>query len=189
MSSSVVNQAAREVVAAADPRVRQIIAEERERVARALAESFSFGGIGVLAALGTRYYVPSGTGQALGYGAAVILGGVAAWRLWSGLRAPPAPPEDPDGSTLIRFVEPVVNQFATAVVREAEPRIRAIVEDEKAKFEEAAKVAVPAVAGAAASYLGTSYLVPDRMKLGKVAGYGLAATLLFYSIYRMVWSS
>ena len=73
----------------------------------------------------------------------------------------------------------MVQGLARAVVAEAEPKVRALVSDERARLGTAGEAALPWGALAAAAFFATMYLVPSDLPAAKMAGYtGTAAALI-----------
>jgi len=190
-SDSLLREVARNVVAEADPRVRDIISEERTRVAQAAKLGLPFAALSGLAFLGTTYAVPveARSARVVGYAASAGFLGLSLWlavdRL-ADVRPEPAGPGGggPTGGLLTAVAQPLASQLAQAVVSEAEPRVRAIVADEKAKLSSAGKAVLPWAAAGAAALAGTMFLVPDKLKIGKAAGYAAGALLVLIGAWK-----
>lgn len=185
-SSSIIEEAARKVIQEAGPLARKIVAEERSKVANAMKGALPFAGLSAAALLGTRYLVPasSTTGKMAGYVASAALLGVGAWRVLDELSAEmPAPTPAAGDNVLTSLIKPTADQLAKSVVTEAEPKVREIIRDEKAKFAEAAMSGLPWAGASAAAALGTAFLVPESQSVAKLAGYGAATALLLGGIW------
>lgn len=83
-----VDDMARSIAEAAEPKIRVIVREERVRLADAFRASLPFWGLSALAFLGTFYFVPEGEKywKFGGYGAAWIVALVGAGKLLSDIR-------------------------------------------------------------------------------------------------------
>lgn len=174
---------AKDIVNAAEPPVRKIVQEERYRFATAVMGGLTFFGLGTLAYLTTRYFVPSdkNTAKGVGYLAAAAAGTAGAWYTVSELKGTPAEetaaaqvPGQPSSGT----VNSVAQSAARAIVTEAEPRIRKIVEEERARIAEAVQAAVPFAVGSVATLLATFFLVGTDNNKMKALGYAGSALLL-----------
>jgi hypothetical protein len=167
---------AREVVGAAEPAVRRIVRDERNRIAEALIGGIPFGGAAAIGYTATRYLVPVTKPQfkAVGYIASAATAAVGAWWTFRRLTetSEPEPQTAPSGTT-----PKIVNQAATAIVNEAEPRVRRIVDDEKARMASALQAGIPWGIGAAAAFIGTLVAVPSDQAVLKAAGYSIAVVL------------
>lgn len=80
------------------------------------------------------------------------------------------------GARLGQISQSVVNQAARSVVVEAEPRLRAVIRDERQQFADAGKSALPFLALSAAGFVGTSFFVKSTK--GRLLGYGASALML-----------
>ncbi|HXX95242.1 MAG TPA: hypothetical protein VEN81_16590, partial [Planctomycetota bacterium] len=169
---------AQSIVNAAEPATRKIIAQERTKYAQALIEAVGASSAALLTFIATRYFVPekSSVLKGVGYGtSALLVGAGALWSL-SSLQEAPAPPPPP--STTTPAAQAAAQEAATAVVTAAEPKVRAIVDDERNRLAQAALAGLPFTALGVMSGIGTWILVKDEKKWAKAAGYA-AATGLF----------
>jgi len=168
---------AQQIVGEAEPAVRRIVREERNRIAEALIGGIPFGGAAAIGYTATRYLVPTTKPQfkAVGYIASAATAAVGAWWTFRRLTErsePEAPATTPSGTT-----PKIVNQAATAIVNEAEPRVRRIVDDEKSRMASALQAGIPWGIGAAAAFIGTLIAVPADQAVLKAAGYSIAVVL------------
>lgn len=168
---------AQQIVGEAEPAVRRIVRDERNRIAEALIGGIPFGGAAAIGYTATRYLVPATKPQfkAVGYIASAATAAVGAWWAFQRLTEtsePEAPAAPPAGTT-----PKIVNQAATAIVNEAEPRVRRIVDDEKARMASALQAGIPWGIGAAAAFIGTLIAVPSDQAVLKAAGYSIAVVL------------
>lgn len=182
LSQSIVDQAARAVISEAEPRVRLIVREERSRLANAAIEGLPYAAASAAVFVAASQLVPSGspTLKSAGYVTAAGLLAIGAWQTLSVAAGPETPPTPSSSSdTGIPFLTSTAQQLAQAVVREAEPKVRALVDDERAKLGGAVENALPFLGASAAAFLGTAYLIPKEKPSWKFAGYmGSAAALL-----------
>ena len=174
---------AKDIVNAAEPPVRKIVQEERYRFATAVMGGLTFFGLGTLAYLATRYFVPDGknTAKGVGYLAAAAAGTVGAWYTVSELKGTPVAetaaaqaPGQPASGT----INSVAQSAAKAIVTEAEPRIRKIVDEERARIAEAGQAVVPFAIGSVATLLATFFMVGADNNKMKALGYAGSALLL-----------
>jgi hypothetical protein len=172
---------AKQVVSEAEPAVRRIVREERNRFAEALTGGVPFAAFAALAFVGTRYLIPdkASTAKAAGYATAALSAAVGGWWTFSKLsERPETPPSAAPSSAGPSIVDPVVQKAAQALVAEAEPRVRAIVDEERARLAGAAMKGLPFALGALAVFLTTSFLVRDENRIAKAVGYSGSALLL-----------
>jgi hypothetical protein len=177
LTGGLVDSLAQRVVAEAEPVTRQIVRDERNRFAEALIGGVPYGAGGAVAYVGTRYLVPDRLPvvKAGGYAAAAILAAVGAWQTIDRLREPVPAAAPPSGPSAL---DPVVGRTATAIVAEAEPRVRKIMDEERARIAAAAQAGIPFAVASGASFLATLFLVKDENRLLKVLGYAGTAVLL-----------
>jgi len=189
-SSSVVNDAALAVVAQAEPRVRAIVAEERSRLANAAIQGLPFMGGALTAFLATQYLLPQKNRfvKGLGYVASAGLFTVGAWKVFQTVSGPDSTPAtSPDGSSggfLNNLFGETARQMAQTIVVEAEPKVRAIIDDEKAKLAEAGLSMLPFVGASALGFLATAFLVPDGRSSWKFGGYMSSTAVLLAGLWR-----
>lgn len=185
-SNSVISEAAQAVVAQAEPRVRAIVAEERSRLANAAIQGLPFMGGALTAFLATQYLLPQKNRfvKGLGYVASAGLFTVGAWNIFRTVSGPEsAPATSPSGSSSGGFITNLfgetAKEMAQEIVVEAEPKVRSIIDDEKAKLAEAGLSMLPLLGVSAAGFLATAFLIPDERKSWKFGGYmGSTAALL-----------
>lgn len=183
-----INQAAAAVVAQAEPRVRAIVQEERSKLANALIGGLPYLGASLTSFLIAQYLVPDKKKpiRSVGYVAAAGLFTVGAWKvlevLGAGQTAAPPPPAESSG--ILSMFGDTARQMAQVVVAEAEPKLRAIVDDERTLLGEAATQALPWVAGATVGYLATAFLVPDDKGPLKFGGYTLSSLALLGGLWK-----
>lgn len=184
---AVYDQAALALVRAAEPRLRSVIAEERALGAEAAMKAIPWAAAAAAALVATSQFVPEGSTalKALGYGGAAAALAVGAGAALS--EAAGRPPEAPAGA-VPGLVEGIASSAARSLVREAEPAVRAIVDDERRRLSEAATGAAPYAGLAAAAFLATAYFVPDRRPAAKALGYGASAGLLLLAAVSFIES-
>lgn len=186
-STGVINQAASAVVAQAEPRVRAIVAEERSRLANAAIQGLPYVGGALTVFLASQYLLPPDKKfmKGLGYVASAGLFTVGAWLAFDEIAgadsAPPVPPSD-DG--LLSLFGDTAKQMAQTVVAEAEPKIRVIVQEEKAKLSEAGLATLPFLGISTAGFLATAFLVPDENRAWKFGGYLTSAAALLAGMWK-----
>lgn len=180
-ASGITGDLAKQIVDAADPATRRIIKAERNRLAEALIGGTVFAGISALAYVNTRYLVPDSStkAKAVGYSAAALAMAVGAWWTLDHMSDSTVKPITEQGGV----VADVAAQAARDIVNEAEPRIRRIVEEEKARAVQAAQAGIPLAIGSLAAFLLTTFLVDDKNKTMKAVGYSGSALLLGAGAY------
>lgn len=187
-SSTVINQAAAAVVSQAEPRVRAIVQEERSQLANALIAGIPYLGASLTAFLAAQYMVPADKKglRGIGYVGAAALFTVGAWRVLekgSETTAPPTPPSE-GGSGVMSIFGDTARQMAQVVVAEAEPKLRAIIADERSLLGQAATDAMPFIAASVAGYLATAFLVPENKRPWKFGGYALSSAALMGGLWK-----
>jgi hypothetical protein len=172
LTSGLTSGFAKQIVTEGEPVVRRIVKEERNRYAEALIGAIPFGVISALAFVGSKYLVPGDAvaAKVIGYltSAAAAAGG--AWWAVSHLQeeVAPAPLPSKSGST---SVDPYIQQTSQAIVAAAEPKVRAIVDDERRRIAQAGMMALPFGVGALGTFLATLFLVDPKNTLVKAVGY------------------
>lgn len=168
---------ARTVIAEAEPAVRRVIQEERNKFADALMTFVPYGAAAAIAYVVTYYMLPTGLGIAktLGYSASAATAAIGAWHAGAQLEEPvekkPEPVEGP------AWLDPIAKSAAEAIVKEAEPPLRQIVDDERARLATALQHGLPFWIASAASLLATFFMVDEDNEMMKVVGYSGSALL------------
>lgn len=185
-SSAIINQAASAVVSQAEPRVRAIVAEERSRLANATIQSLPFLGGSLTAFLAAQYLVPENKRllKGIGYVASAGIFTVGAWKALQELSSSEAPPPASSGGGLLAIFGDTARQMAQVVVTEAEPKVRAIIDDEKAKLAEAGLATLPFLGVSAAGFIATAILIPADDKKLKFGGYMASTAALLAGLWR-----
>lgn len=168
---------AKQIVQEAEPAVRSIIRDERNRFVEALSGGLPFGAAAAAGYVGTSYLVPDGAkvAKVVGYSASAAALGIGAWLTFRRLTEKPAEPEAAAPATP---PPEVVQQAAKALIQEAEPRVRQIVDEERARAAAALQAGLPFAGAAAAAFLATMFLVGAGEKTLKAVGYSSTALLL-----------
>jgi hypothetical protein len=182
LTSGLTSGLAKQIISEGEPVVRRIVKEERNKYAQALIGGIPFALVSAVAYLGAKYIIPSDAtlAKAVAYTTSAAAGAGGAWWVVSHLKeeVPPAPPK-----AVSTAIDPYVQQASQAIVTAAEPRVRAIVDEEKRNIAEAGKVALPFGIAAIAAFLSTFFLVEPEKKLVKAAGYAGTALLLGAGIW------
>ncbi len=184
LPSAIVDEAAKTVIAQADPAIRRIVHEERARIARAGKTFVPYAAVGIGGIIGSIYLAPKGANvaKAAGLISSVALLGLGGYLGLKELEGPPAAAPEPGPN--IPFLGDIASQVAQAIVKEAEPRVKVMLADISTDLTEAGTSALPFAAGSAATFFGTAYLVPESTPVGKAAGYTVSAALMLVGIWR-----
>lgn len=179
LTGGITSDLAKKIVTEGEPVVRRIVKEERNRYAEALIGAIPFGVVSALSFVGSKYVIPpeSKTAKAVGYLVSAVAAAAGAWWAVSHLQEEelPAPLPSKTGPTA---ADPYIQQASQAIVAAAEPKVRAIVDDERRRIAQAGLAALPFGVAAAATFLSTMFLVDPDKKLMKAAGYAGTALLL-----------
>jgi len=165
---------AQKIVSEAEPATRRIVRDERNRLAEGLMGGLPFAALSGVAFVGTQYLVPDdrGSWKFAGYAASFVSMGVGAWYAFSRITETP-PTQAPAGA-----VPPLVAQAAQAIVDSADPKIRAIVQEERSRAAAAAEAGLPLAGAGALALLLSATLVPADSEMLKVLGYAGSIVLL-----------
>jgi len=178
LTSGLTSGLAKDIIGAAEPAVRRIVRDERNRIAEALIGGIPFGAGAAIGYTATYYFVPAKKPmvKAVGYIASAATAAIGAWWTFRRLTetSEPAPGETPAPGTAPK----IVNQAASAIVQEAEPKVRKIVDDEKSRMASALQRGIPLTAASLAVFLATAFVVKSGQGFLKAAGYSLSAVLL-----------
>lgn len=177
---------AQTIVAAAEPATRRVISEERTKFAQALMEGVAASSAALLTFIGTKYFVPekSRVLKGLGYGTSALLVGAGALWALSSLQSPPSPETaQVPGAPASGLVKSASEQAAIDIVAAAEPKIRAMVDEERSRLADAALYGLPFIALGLISSVGTWILVKDEKKWAKAAGYSAGVGLVSVGLW------
>lgn len=180
LTSGLTSGLAKQVVAEAEPALRRVIRVERNRFAEAVIEGIPFFGLAAVGYTATRYLVPDGasSAKAAGYIASAASAALGGWWTLRRLTEKAEEPEEPEAQAAPAGPAPeIVRQAADAFVKEAEPRVRRIVDEERARIAAAAQAGLPLAVASAATFLATMFLVKDDKPVWKAVGYSASALL------------
>jgi hypothetical protein len=168
---------AKQIVSEAEPIIRKLVREERTRYAQALIGAIPFGVISALAYVATKYLVPETAGMAkvAGYGTSAAAAAGGAWWTVSNLTEEVQAPTAKTGPTA---ADPYIQQASQAIVSAAEPKIRALVDDERSRIAQAGITALPFGVAALGAFLSTLFLVDSDNTKVKAVGYAGSTLLL-----------
>lgn len=177
-TSGITSELARQIVTEAEPATRKLIRDERNRLAEALTGGIPFAALSAIGLSATYYLIPDGARAAkfAGYAGSAAALLVGAWWTFSRLTEETGP-QAPSAATP-GIVSSAAAEAARDIVKEAEPKIRAIVEEEKAKAAQAALAGLPFAVGALAAFFSTMFLVSPENRTLKAVGYSGSALLL-----------
>lgn len=164
---------AKSIVDQAEPATRRVIRDERNRLAEALIGGIPFAAIAAIGGVATLYLVSpeSKSAKFVGYSMSAAALGLGAWWSFSRLTETSTPPPPPGSG----IASDVATTAALAIVTQAEPKIRQIVEEERSRISEAAQIGIPFWGVAALGVAVTAFLVKDDAPAMKVVGYGASA--------------
>lgn len=186
-SAGVINQAASAVVSQAEPRVRAIVAEERSRLANAAIQALPYAGGALTLFLASQFLVPADKKflRGLGYVTSAGLFTIGAWLAFDQIAgANSAPPTPTSEGGLLSLFGDTAKQMAQVVVAEAEPKVRLIIQDEKAKLSQAGLATLPFLGISSAGFLATAFLIPDEKRGWKFGGYMASAAALLAGMWK-----
>ncbi len=170
---------ARRIVDEAEPATRRIVRDERNRLAEGLMGGLPLAALSGVAYVGTYYLVPEKrqTLKFAGYAASFVSLGAGAWYAFSKITEVATP--SPTGGS----VPPLVAEAARSIVDNADPKIRAIVQEERSRAAAAAEVGLPFAAGGALGFLLSATMVPAESPLLKVLAYAGSIGLMALGAY------
>lgn len=170
---------ARKIVDEAEPATRRIVRDERNRLAEGLMGGLPLAALSGVAYVGTHYLVPDNraTLKFAGYAFSFLSLGAGAWYAFSRITETQAP--SPAGGP----APPLVAEAARAIVENADPKIRAIVHEERSRLSAAAEAGLPFAAGGALGLLLSATLIPADSALMKTLGYAGSIGLMAFGAY------
>lgn len=180
LATGLTSGVAKDIVREAEPVVRRLIREERHRFSEALIGGLPFFGIAALAYVATRYLVPDDkrTAKGVGYLASAAAGTLGGFYTANELRDKSEAPVEQPGQPSSTVLNTAAQNAAKTVVIEAEPKIRKILDEERARIAQAGLVALPFAIGSVATFLATFFLVDEKNNKMKALGYTGSALLL-----------
>jgi hypothetical protein len=184
IASGLTSGVAKDIVSQAEGPARKLIQRERHNFANGVISGLPFFGLGTMAYIGTRYFVPDDKKMAkgVGYLVAAAIATVGGWYTANEI-AGPEPTPAPDATATPGSANAIAQNAAKAIVVEAEPKIRKIVDEERARIAEAGQAGLPLAIGSAAAFLCTWLLVDDKNSTMKALGYTGSAALLGAGIW------
>lgn len=145
-------------------------------------------GAATTALLIAQYLVPADKKviRGAGYVSSAALFTVGAWKALEQVAgpdsAPPPPPSTESG--LLSVFGDTARQMAQVVVSEAEPKVRAIIDEEKARLNEAFLSVLPFAGLSAGGFLATAFLVPEHKRGWKFGGYLTSTAALLLGLWK-----
>jgi hypothetical protein len=178
LTSGLTSNFAKQIVTEAEPVIRRIIKQERNKYAQALIGAIPFGVISALAYVGTKYMIPDqmALAKTVGYVTSAIAAAGGAWWTVSNLTEDIRPEQPSKGGPTA--ADPYIQQASQAIVTAAEPKVRALVDDERRKLADAGLMALPFAIASLGAFLSTMFLVDPENKGTKAIGYTGSALLL-----------
>jgi hypothetical protein len=172
---------AKSIVQQAEPATRRVIRDERNRLAEALIGGIPFAAVAAIGAVATYYLVnpEAKAAKFVGYSGSAAILGIGAWWTFSRLTATPSQPSPPSGGV----ATDVAATAAKLIVDYAEPKIRSIVDEERARLAEAAQATLPFVGAGAIGAAITAFAVKDDKPVLKVVGYSASALIALLGAY------
>lgn len=219
LTTKLTDELSKKIVKDAEPIVRNLVNEERNRAADAALVGIPFLAGGAFVAIGTTFIVPKERliGKVLGYAASSALLGFGAYSVFSKISTkataappppvavpqpqpqqpattpPPAPQQPPSMPLPAPPSLPTLPGVDTAalkaemsvkIVKDSEPFIRALVQDERARLGNALEAGVPFHIAATLGLVGTFFLVPTDRPYLKTAGYSITTVLAGIGLWR-----
>jgi hypothetical protein len=175
---------ARSIVAEVEPATRRVIKEERTKYSEALIGGIPWAAAGAISAIATYYLVPpeKRTLKFAGYAGGAALIGAGSLFTISALAEPPAGVAAPS-SKVPGSIQSVAEQAAKAVIAEAEPKVRAIVEEERFRIAEALQAGLPLQAASVLTLIATLLMVKGENPIMKAVGYSASVALFTGGIW------
>lgn len=192
-TNNLTTRMAEAVIEKAEPKLRQVMWEERKRFADGIATVLPYAAVSLGTVLATGYLVdPKDTYFKVGgYAAATLALALGIWQtvgVWRGSGSPTPDAASPETGILqdvvSTFIDPASRQFASAIIAEATPRVEKIVNEERQRAADALQATIPWFALSSAAVLATMFLVPSKPDVAKMGGYMGAAGLALFGIYR-----
>jgi hypothetical protein len=192
--SSITSQAAQAIIEQAEPRLRSVLQDERKRAADAVSETIPYLAISTGTFLVSTYVITDQIPRMIGYVLAAGSLGLGLYQTVAKLRetaetAPvPGEPSPPSALSeiLSSLIDPTTRQMAAAIVSASEPKIKVLIEEERARAANAILSALPWLGLSAASFFGTMFVVPGKLGVGKLIGYLIASGALLFGIHQGV---
>jgi hypothetical protein len=183
LTSGITGNLARQIVSEAEPAMRRVVRDERNRLAEAIIGGIPFLAVGAIGYTATRYLVPDGqnTAKAVGYMGSAAAAAVGAW--WSLHRMTEAPSEGEAPATPSGTPPQIVQQAAAELIQAAEPRVRQLVAEERQRLADATQAGLPILAGGAAAFLATMFLVGDKNRALKALGYSASVLIMATGVW------
>jgi len=178
LTSGITGNLAKQIVDQAEPVVRKIIKQERNRYAQALIGGIPFAVISALAYVGTKYMIPEDAraAKAAGYVTSAVAAAGGAWWTVSNLTEKVSAPAPTSGGPTA--ADGYIQQASNAIVTAAEPKVRALVADERQKLANAGLAALPFGVASLGAFIATLLLVDPDNKTTKAVGYAGSTLLL-----------
>jgi hypothetical protein len=181
LTSSVTDSTARSLVNAAFPRVEEILTRERNRLAEALLSGLPWLAAAAVDTVLTYYTAPDKLWKTVGYSSSAILAGTGGVMSVLGLQTPQTSTQDAQGKS--SALDPYVEQASKQLVTQAEPKVRAIIDDERKRLAGALQASIPWISGGAIGAVATAFAIPDGHDLLKVVGWLIVIALVAYGAF------
>ncbi len=180
LTKGISQDVAASIIEKADPIVRDLVAANRLMIANALMSGLPFVTVGAVGAVGTHFLVPTDLLRAGGYVLSIALGGFGIYRtlsVFNDEKSKAAAVRSAQTTALPGAAQSAIDETVTALVKDADPKIRQIIDQERARLANAAQAGLPWVVGGIAGTALTVILMPDN-KLFKALGYAGSIALM-----------
>jgi hypothetical protein len=176
LTSSVTDSTVKSAIDNAFPKIQAILEQERNRLVNALMTGIPFGAASAIAATLTYYYAETVTHRALGYSLAAAIAGGGGVSVLLGLKSDQAPAAQTQGSSP-SSLDPIIQNASQQLVAQADPKVRAIIEEERTRLTNALQTGLPWAIGSALAAVATAFVIPDGLEVLKILGWLITIAL------------
>jgi len=178
LTSKLTDSTARSLVDAAFPKVQAILEQERNRLVNSLTMGIPFGAASAITATLTYYYAQTNAQKAIGYSLAAAIAGGGGIAVLLGLKSQDQ--NQVQTQTKSSSLDPYIEAAAQTLIAQADPKVRAIIAEERTRVTSSLQTALPWGVGGALAALATVFAIPDGLDALKILGWLIAIVLSAY---------
>ena len=177
LTSKITDSTVKSAIDTAFPKILAALEHERNRVANALITGIPFGAASAITATLTYYYAQTTLQRAVGYSIAAAIAGGGGIAVLLGMKSSEILPQVQTKSSSL---DPYIQTASQQLVAQADPKVRAIIEEERIRLSSALEAGLPWAAGSALSAVATAFLIPGNLEVLKVLGWLVTIALSTY---------
>lgn len=181
LTSSLTDSSAKSLVNAAFPKVEAILTHERNRLANALISGLPWLAAAAVDAVFTYYTAPNPFWKTFGYASSAALAGTGGVMSLLELKSPET--AAPTTTSEATQFDPYIESASKMLIAQADPKVRLIIDQERARLAGALQTSLPWISGGALGAVATAFVIPNELEALKILGWIIVIALVTYGAW------